>query len=89
MAKFEQICLASKEEALAILDSLSSRCRATRLLINRPHPIEVAALIPLYDESGMEFNFFLFYCCCYRESNCVLLLEHLLLSQLWITLYCT
>lgn len=48
MEKFEEICMGS-QEALAVLDYLSARGRAARLLINRPHPIEVAAfLIDLY-----------------------------------------
>lgn len=42
MEKFEGIWVGSKEEAAAIVDYLSARGRATRLLINRPmnNPIE-------------------------------------------------
>ncbi|KAL1544924.1 hypothetical protein AAHA92_21713 [Salvia divinorum] len=40
MDNFRDICVGSEEEALAILDYLATHGRATRLVINRHHPIE-------------------------------------------------
>lgn len=64
MDKFGEVCVGSEEERLAILDYLETRGRATRLVINKPHPIEVAAVLMhnnLLEMETMEFDFFLFH----------------------------
>ncbi|KAG6436692.1 hypothetical protein SASPL_101594 [Salvia splendens] len=40
MDKFEEVCVGSEEDRLAILDYLVTRGRATRLVINKPQAIE-------------------------------------------------
>ena len=65
MDKFGEVCVGSEEERLAILDYLVTRGRATRLVINKPQAIEVAATLMhntnILELETMGFDLFLFH----------------------------